>query len=128
MASPYVPLDKATKQIRLLVLSPSLHPDDERIQCQICIESNFEAVSFEALSYMWGDPDTAGNKVWLNNTLVDVRVNLYNALSYLRTNLERVLWIDALCINQDDVKERNHQVSFMGLVYEKATRVLVWLG
>lgn len=38
------------------------------------------------------------------------------------------IWIDALCINQNDIEERNHQVHLMGQIYAKATEVLVWLG
>jgi hypothetical protein len=40
----------------------------------------------------------------------------------------RTVWIDAICINQDDILERNVQVQMMGMVYEKATCVLIWLG
>jgi hypothetical protein len=39
-----------------------------------------------------------------------------------------MLWVDALCINQEDTTERNHQVMQMGAIYEKAKRVVVWLG
>jgi hypothetical protein len=43
-------------------------------------------------------------------------------------NEERVLWVDAVCINQNDFQERNHQVMQMGQIYSKAERVVVWLG
>ena len=50
-------------------------------------------------------------------------------MKYIRLNEQvRVLWIDALCINQQDVSERNHQVSQMGRIYQSATGVLAWLG
>jgi hypothetical protein len=42
--------------------------------------------------------------------------------------VEMILWIDAICINQEDITERGHQVQLMGRVCSKATRVLVWLG
>ena len=40
----------------------------------------------------------------------------------------RVVWIDAICINQTDIEERSQQVEMMGLIYSKAVRNLIWLG
>jgi hypothetical protein len=58
-----------------------------------------------------------------------VRENLWLALYHLRLNdTSRVLWIDALCIDQSDIRERNHQVAQMDKVFKHAKRVLVWLG
>jgi hypothetical protein len=58
-----------------------------------------------------------------------VRENLYRALLALRdTQSTRVLWVDALCINQSEVRERNHQVARMHEIYKSARKVLVWLG
>ena len=55
--------------------------------------------------------------------------NLATALVYLRHNSEpRVLWIDALCINQEDMEERNSQVARMADIFRLADRVVVWLG
>ncbi len=45
-----------------------------------------------------------------------------------KTDTTRTLWVDAVCINQDDVVEKNHQVHLMKDIYGGATRVLVWLG
>ena len=54
---------------------------------------------------------------------------LYMALKRLRfANSKRVLWVDAVCINQDDLEERKLHVQFMGQIYTKAKKVLVWLG
>jgi hypothetical protein len=58
-----------------------------------------------------------------------VRRNLYSAIHHLRRRSEpRVLWIDALCIHQANVKEKNHQVSMMGNIYRGTKEVIVWLG
>jgi len=60
---------------------------------------------------------------------VKVRKNLWWALQYLqRGHDQRVLWIDALCYDQADISERNHQVRHMNQIYSAATTVLVWLG
>ncbi len=58
-----------------------------------------------------------------------ITTNLFFALGRLRKNTEaRYIWIDALCINQDNGEERNHQVPLMGSIYESCTRALLWLG
>jgi hypothetical protein len=58
-----------------------------------------------------------------------VTKNLHAALFRLRDrSLERILWIDALCIDQKNVEEKGQQVQLMAKIYSKAARVLVWLG
>jgi hypothetical protein len=60
---------------------------------------------------------------------VTVGSELYDALRRLRRpDRERLIWIDALCINQQDVRERNMQVGNMREIYSKADHVLIWLG
>ena len=89
---------------------------------------------YEALSYTWGDPlDT--RTVMLKDQPFQVTKNLEAALRNLRHRLihgtksnDRVLWIDAICINQTDIQERNVQVRRMLDIYKSATRVVIWLG
>uniref|UniRef100_A0A0D2Y3X0 Heterokaryon incompatibility domain-containing protein n=1 Tax=Fusarium oxysporum (strain Fo5176) TaxID=660025 RepID=A0A0D2Y3X0_FUSOF len=58
-----------------------------------------------------------------------LRESLYEALWHLRRpDEDRMLWVDALCIDQTNIKERGHQVNRMGEIYKKADRVIVWLG
>jgi hypothetical protein len=60
---------------------------------------------------------------------MQVNKNLFSALQRLRKeDKQRVLWVDAICINQMDFPERAHQVQRMRLIYQRATRVLIWLG
>lgn len=82
--------------------------------------------SYEALSYVWGNTDD-NTSIIVNNTHVSVTKSLETALRHLRDR-PRTLWIDYICINQFDIQERNRQVANMGLVYEFAEAVLVWLG
>jgi hypothetical protein len=79
---------------------------------------------------MWGVPDGLGLQIWLDGSLTLVRQNLWHALNHLRCDktTDRVLWIDALCINQEDEEERDRQVGFMGELYSNARTVLAWLG
>jgi hypothetical protein len=83
---------------------------------------------YEALSYMWGPPAPL-KPIQINYNTTHVRENVWSALNHLRLDSEpRHLWIDALCINQQDTLERNHQVGQMGRIYREAQRVVVWLG
>jgi hypothetical protein len=83
---------------------------------------------FVALSYTWGS--TENNAViHLDDGPVPVTMNLLEALQALRfQDKSRVLWIDALCINQTDLEERASQVNIMRHIYQKAQNVIVWLG
>jgi hypothetical protein len=83
---------------------------------------------FEALSYTWGDLSQK-HRITLSGKDFEVTTNLEGALRHLRkTNEPRILWIDAICIDQNNIEEKNVQVPRMSLVYEQAKHVLVWLG
>lgn len=86
---------------------------------------------YMALSYFWGSVEPKRH-ILLNGLQFPVTSNLWDALAQLRQS-HRVrqgfkLWIDAICINQQDVAERNHQVSLMRDIYASAWQVVVWLG
>jgi len=125
--SPYKrPLNPNRKEIRRLVLHPL--SAGASIQCSIEIVSLFDEPRFEALSYVWG---AASHKqtIILEETSFSITNNLAIALHYLRSDDEpRRLWVDAICINQDNTKERNEQVAMMGEIYAQAKPVLIWLG
>ena len=82
---------------------------------------------YECLSYTWGD-EPADKHITINGQQFLVRKNLFNALRHLRQKTPRALWIDAICINQEDVEERSKQVSLMAFIYRRAARTVVWLG
>ena len=84
---------------------------------------------YEALSYTWGASSL--NRSIVVNDIYELPVtgNLFNALRRLRFHFStRVLWVDKVCINQDDLEERPHQVAIMAVIYGHATAVNVWLG
>ena len=110
--------------IRLLkVLSDDL---DGRLQIHL-YESELPA-EYQCLSYMWGEPD-AGHEILVNGRTYTVRSNLHSFLSVAASWFpDQALWIDAVCIDQDNVTERSHQVQRMGDIYRGAVRVIVWLG
>lgn len=133
----YTVLDKAEPSFRLL----TLHPAKDRtspLKCSLSNTSLNELPDFEALSYTWGSP-IEGDKAYespasdqtilLNDMPFTIRKNLFDALTQLRlADASLVLWIDAICINQTDIDERNHQVRQMEKIYRSAKRVVVWLG
>lgn len=85
---------------------------------------------YAALSYAWGDiADTVDAVV--NGTVVKITRNLEGALQMLRrtgTMGKKKLWVDALCINQNDLVERGHQVNRMRDIFGMASEVIVWIG
>jgi hypothetical protein len=85
-------------------------------------------VGYTALSYTWGDA-TPLQTINLDGKPFTVRKNLWDFLNRAREDcFSGYLWIDALCIDQSRVGERNHQVAMMGSIYSKASGVIVWLG
>ena len=92
------------------------------------VESNPE-FRYEALSYEWNSESHTSESIFINDQMVTVGANLVDALKRIREqDNEKCLWIDAICINQRDLGERNRQVALMGLIYSQAQRVIVWLG
>jgi hypothetical protein len=112
-------------EIRLLDLQP--RRSGGGIKCTMRHVRLSEEPQYEALSYMWGPKNY--RKIEVNGAVFAVRQNLQNALLELRLEKNtRTLWIDAICINQDDISERNHQVTQMGMIYKNAVRCVAWLG
>ncbi len=122
----YKSLNTDRFEIRLLSLSPGQLEDP--IETVLSTISLDEAPEFEALSYVWGDP-AMRLPVTVCNHDITVTENLEGALRRMRlSDGIRVLWVDAICINQQNVLERNSQISLMRRVHQNALRVLVWLG
>jgi hypothetical protein len=85
--------------------------------------------SYHALSYEWGSPDNGGNYIAIDGVSVWVRQNLHDALKQLSADEDELcIWVDALCINQENLEEKSRQVSMMGDIFHKAERVIAWLG
>lgn len=138
MSTPYhyTPLHEQSHQIRLLTLHPgnSVAQEDShiRITLEIVQLTTENVPEFEALSYAWGSPENR-REVWIVTDsglqILNITQNLHKSLHHLRYETEpRVLWIDAICINQQDIPERSSQVKRMANIYTLSKRVLVWLG
>lgn len=124
----YEPLNDDLNEIRLL----TLHEGHFEAEIRISIHSvplNADSLpTYEALSYVWGSPETEV-EIQVGSRSLAITKNLAEALPYLRyQDRPRVLWIDAICVNQQDLAERSRQVIRMADLYKLADRVVVWLG
>ncbi len=118
--------------IRLTTLRPGAFHDTLCIELQEVQFSPTEPPVYEALSYVWGSTEDrvpvqvsgpAGGRTHM------ITQNLATALRHLRfEDRLRVLWIDALCIDQSNLAERSQQVLKMGDIYRMSQRVVAWLG
>jgi hypothetical protein len=132
------PLDQTKQSIRLVKVLPDLS-EDGHIQCEVT-QSTVSEASWTCLSYTWGDPDLSTCEIIrMNGCDFDVRRNLFDFLRLLQSSKrlsnpklsamsQRHYWIDALCIDQTNNSERNHQVAQMGEIFAGAELVHIWLG
>lgn len=142
------------EEIRLIELYPGNWNDP--ITCQLHYVPLDESPDFVALSYAWGDKSTLPEDISVNGRPRQVTQSLFTALRRLRSfgftgdesgpavyfktndfsqvpelqlNLGKFrLWADALCINQKNEKDKEHQIPLMGQIYRRAADVIVWLG
>ena len=124
----YEPLSKG--EIRLLTISPG--EIDDFVQCRISKTLLSDRPDYYAMSYTWADE--TGNQdhdcsVFLNGYDFPITSNCLAALKRIRKrDTSKPIWVDALCIDQQNDLEKNHQVSIMPQIYAQAVRVLVYVG
>lgn len=117
-------------EIRLLSLRPALY-FGYPIICSLnpCGHSAAKR-QYEALSYVWGMDEAVNlQPITVNDKTYYITRNLDSALRHLRyKNHGRALWVDAICLNQNDVEEKNRVVPEMHLIYGSAKGVIAWVG
>lgn len=142
----YTRLKNMKHRIRLLKLGPGRSDSDAEIACEL-FEAEFqdgeagkligvdnnEAYIYEALTWCWGtNPSDCLVVIEQQDSTrkkMAVSEELAWALLYLRKpEKSRILWIDAICIDQTSTDEKNHQVQMMAKIYSHAERAIVWLG
>ncbi|KAK3323328.1 heterokaryon incompatibility protein-domain-containing protein [Cercophora scortea] len=127
-------------EFRILEILPAESDQDEDpIACRLTHAFFSAPPDFSALSYVWGDANIT-ETITVDGELFQATANLVCALRHLRKRFQEGfaapgnitipprLWIDAICINQSDIPEKNVQVGLMGKLYKSATIVLSWLG
>jgi Heterokaryon incompatibility protein (HET) len=152
------PLDTSKQEIRLLRILPTRNAPKGEISCilkhfdldDICangiseegderqwsLDDVFGArlrelsgqYTYQALSYNWGEDKKMD--IVINGKIFQVRENLYHFLDECQRTplIYNYVWIDQICINQETVCERNHQVQLMGRIFGSAIQVIAWLG
>ncbi|ETS85904.1 hypothetical protein PFICI_03929 [Pestalotiopsis fici W106-1] len=131
----YTPLDKGKTEIRLLEIIPQV---DSSLKYSLTTSNLKTSPPYIALSYTWGN-DEPSHTIVVNGRVFKVRDNLSYVLPHLaklRRNGEQsgfrrdeqYFWIDAICIDQQDTKERNHQVAIMADIFNSASLTIAWLG
>lgn len=136
---PYIPLSDLKSCFRLVILNPASDVSSS-IHCEVLNASLDCVCEYEALSYVWGEIK-AQSPIYLRHASSDDKpletesfeffttLNLEAALRALRLRGQpRTLWIDSICIDQGNLRERNQQVRLMGQIYQKCTRDVLWLG
>jgi len=121
----YQPLPR-TGMTRILCLDPSAKGDQLAGRLEyIDLERPSQ---YEALSYVWGDNDKE-HIIQIEGRSIAITFSLFSALKDLRHESQnRRIWADAICINQNDLEEREQQVSIMGTIYRAASRVVTYIG
>jgi hypothetical protein len=120
-------------QIRLLTLLPRKNSSENLDKGIFSIATLLESVNWAdkppyiALSYTWGD-STHLESILVNGQTTDITISLYEALHELQSNEPIQIWVDAICINQNDDLEKSEQVKQMTEIYKAATSVFAWLG
>lgn len=118
----------STQHIRILTLAPSEDVDaalQGSLDQQLIQDPDKE---YEAISYTWGGQERS-QPLRCDGTVINVTPNLASALLCLRSRTSpRRLWVDAICINQDDLVEKSQQIPLMARIYRSAAQVRVWLG
>ena len=129
-----------TRTIRILVLEPG--PSEARLQCSFCQQqlrdreetaANVHSSAYAAISYTWhDDPETETElteSIFCGKSRISISQNLSNLLKRLRHISEtRRIWVDQLCIDQNNAAEKAQQIPLMGAIYRQASSVIFWVG
>jgi len=125
----YDKLDAARQEIRLLILKKAAKISDD-IHCELRTTSLAKRPRpiYHTVSYVWDDEHDK-RVVYLYERRIRITASAEQVLRRFRwREFDRILWIDALCINQIDIAERSQQVAIMHEIFTECARNLTWLG
>ncbi|KAI0405500.1 HET-domain-containing protein [Xylaria palmicola] len=122
----FLPIDSSRGQIRLLKIAPGRA--GEIIRCSYEVVSVEDNVPYQTLSYVWGEIKES-RTIIVEGTEAELTDNLFDALTHMRHETKtRRLWVDALCINQEDTMEKTAQVNMMHNIYVNCVQCNMWMG
>ncbi|CAH0044728.1 unnamed protein product [Clonostachys solani] len=114
-------------EIRLVTFTQAKKGELEASIQHVTLNSD-DPIKYTALSYCWGDPSTLVD-VPCDGKVLSITTSLHEALcEIVEVSPHKTLWIDQICIDQEDLFDKSRQVSKMNVIYDKAETVLVWLG
>ena len=126
----YKPLDSDQDEIRVIEIAPQHQmavAHDHLLSFSIKHQPRTKS-QYAALSYTWGDPKIT-RPILLNGKRFHVTRNLWEALNQIsKPGYQSEVWIDAICINQEDIREKERQVEKIKEIYLGAKFVIAWLG
>ncbi|KAF2741727.1 heterokaryon incompatibility, partial [Sporormia fimetaria CBS 119925] len=97
------------------------------ITCNLSVVHLSTNPSYAALSYVWGSP--GDDQLLCQGKLLPITRNCYSAIWHLRKKLGSFfIWVDAVCIDQTNDKEKEQQMALMEKIYANAKNVYIWLG
>ncbi|RMY29424.1 hypothetical protein D0866_08709 [Hortaea werneckii] len=139
---PYQPLNKESLGIRLLTIYPATDPSEVPVKCSLS-HANLgkePKPTYETISYAWGKSKER-QAIVVDDFSLEVPVSAERAIRRMRLrDQKRLLWIDAICVNQADTNEKDHQVGMlarpdaddnmfsMAEIYCNTSQGLIWLG
>lgn len=123
----YLKMPIKERMVRLLTVRR--YDSQDPLHCSLNTALLDDLPNFIALSYTWGEEQPT-KEIFVNGFRFMIRRNLYDFFDTVAINILRgeLLFIDAICIDQSNIEERESQVSHMGDIYSKASRVIAWLG
>jgi hypothetical protein len=125
----YEPLDTTKQQIRLLKLQ---NTSGSAASCEISTFDMGDLPSYVALSYAWDEDSKPRDTIMLNDKRCHIGQTLCAFFQHFQersgTDSCPWLWIDQICINQSEVREKNHQIPLMSCIYSQCASVIAWLG
>ena len=123
------PLEANTDTIRLLAFGDESGGSQSPLTATFRIVDLKSCPTYATLSYVWGEYSQPADAIYINGCKFEVTHNFHEALLTLSTRHRRLLiWVDAVCINQQDDRERASQIALMGEIYTWARPTFVWLG
>lgn len=122
------PLDKARQEIRVLDLDPGAGDTPLKGQLRHVFLGESDKPHYETISYAWDDTALVSS-ITVDGHRVSIPASAASALRCMRSRcVVRALWIDCICIDQDDDRKKGHQVGLMANVFQNARRTLAFLG
>ena len=122
------PLDKSRQEIRVLILDAGIGEASLSGQLQHVFLDEPNRLRYETISYAWGATALVG-RIRVSGRLTCIPASTVSALRCMRlSNEPRALWIDCICIDQQDDSERNHQVAIMSDIYSNSQQTLSDIG